>query len=404
MSDYKGIKRIAVNLYLKLHAPIVRLMNQKEEAIRSKVETIDQNISCQLQEYEKLAENVQNINRQLEGYGNLTENVRNINQQLEGYGNLIENVQNINQQLEGYRQLIENIRNINDQLKGYEDLIENVRNNNIRLENIDSTLDMHAVKISSVQKAVKQTKSFTASSENEHICKADTNEKKPENSYGGIDYFDFENHFRGSREQIKQNQQIYVKYFKQKKHVLDLGCGRGEFLELLKENGIAAVGVDLYEEFVELCISKQLQAIHGDAIVYLEQQEHVDGIFAGQLIEHLSLQQLIHLAETAYDKLDQGAYLILETPNPMSLAIYTNSFYMDPSHKKPVHPLTMKYLLEKAGFREIDLIFTESSRVPVKIPALEIEQAHNIESFNAAMQEVERTLYGSQDYAIIAKK
>ncbi len=153
-----------------------------------------------------------------------------------------------------------------------------------------------------------------------------------------------------------------------------------------------------------MCQQKKLQAVQEDAIAFLEQTEKADGIFAGQLIEHLPLEQLIRLTELAYEKLEPGAFLILETPNPMSLAIYTNSFYLDPSHNKPVHPLTMRYLLEKAGFLDITVIFTESSRLPVQIPKLDIAQAAGIAEFNDAMKEVERTLFGSQDYAIIAKK
>ncbi len=121
-------------------------------------------------------------------------------------------------------------------------------------------------------------------------------------------------------------------------------------------------------------------------------------------IEHLDLQQLIKLIELAYQKLTPGACLILETPNPMSLAIFTHSFYIDPSHNKPVHPLTIKYLLEKAGFHDIELIFPENSRLPVKIPELTIENSEQIYVFNDAMKEVEKTLFGSQDYAVIARK
>ena len=232
----------------------------------------------------------------------------------------------------------------------------------------------------------------------------DLKEKLTENTYAYIDYFEFENHFRGSREHIKQCQSQYVKYFENCNSVLDLGSGRGEFLELMKEQGISAIGVDLYEPFISLCREYGLQVEQADALEYLKQCESTDGIFASQLIEHLSIGKVIELCETAYQKMTPGAYMILETPNPMSLAVFTNSFYIDPSHVKPVHPLTLKYLAEKIGFQSVELLFTESSRMPVSIPQLKIADMRDAEAFNESMQRVSEMLFGSQDYALIARK
>ena len=94
----------------------------------------------------------------------------------------------------------------------------------------------------------------------------------------------------------------------------------------------------------------------------------------------------------------------METPNPTSLAIYTHAFYIDPSHKKPVHPLTLKYFVEKAGFRDVEILFTESSKLPIKIPKIKLNDSENEQEFNKAMKIIQDTLFGSQDYAIIAKK
>lgn len=426
---YKGIKKIAARFYIRLHAPMIRMFSREWERMCGRAANMERDLadlhSCKNKydalfrdirtDFELLAENVRNINRQLEGYQNLVENIRNTNMQLESYQDLVENVRNTNMQLESYQTLVENVRNSSALLERQQSLTEdirtdlesmaiNIRNNNRKLENLDSTVDMHGVKIARLQKnAAKYTEPLSAVQAGS-LGIHNGNKKKMEGSYDGIDYFDFENHFRGPREQVKQNQEIYLEYFTGRSHVIDLGCGRGEFLELLKENGIGACGVDLYQEFVDLCLEKQLAAVQGDAIEVLEQEKEADGIFAGQLVEHLSLQQIIRLVETAYKKMTKGSYLVLETPNPMSLSIYTNSFYMDPSHNRPVHPLTMKYLLEKAGFREVTIIFTKSSRPPFQIPKLQIEGAAGIEKFNQAMEKAEEMLFGSQDYAIAAKK
>jgi len=222
--------------------------------------------------------------------------------------------------------------------------------------------------------------------------------------YEVIDYGTFENHFRGSRELILERQKEYLPYFAGKKCVVDLGCGRGEFLELMKQNGIPAVGVDLYQPFVEECVSMGFDVRRQDAVEYLRNCDPVDGIFAAQLVEHLLIVQLLELCRLAYQKLKDGGCLILETPNPMSLSIFTHSFYIDPSHNKPVHPLTLQYYLQLAGFEKTEILYTENSKFPVRIPALTGDQVENLEAFNDSMKQVDNYLFGSMDYAIIATK
>lgn len=219
--------------------------------------------------------------------------------------------------------------------------------------------------------------------------------------YEEIDYWDFENYFRGDVSEIKQRQSIYLPYFENCKKVFDVGCGRGEFLELLNENGIGARGCDLFDEFVIYCQQRGLDVVRGDALESLSNVESVDGIFAGQIVEHLTLAQIIRLCKIAYNKLEKNSYLIMETPNPMSLSIFTNAFYIDPSHQKPVHPLLLKYLAEKAGFSQVEIVFSEVSKEGIEIPNL---PGDDNEEFNKAMEKVQNRLFGSQDYAIIAKK
>lgn len=281
-------------------------------------------------------------------------------------------------------------------------LEENIRNNNGILEQMSNRMDMQDVKIRSMaaRKSVDIENAAGVSEKQIAVLTTDNGE----NEYDCIDYFDFENHFRGSREAIKNVQRQYIEYFEGRDKVVDLGCGRGEFLELLKECHINAIGVECYTEFAEYCKMKGLNVVEEDALAYLKKQEYVGGIFAGQLIEHLKFNQIVELCELAYDKLVDGGYIIMETPNPMSLAIYTHAFYMDPSHNKPIHPLTMEYFMKKVGFKDVRILFTETSKYPTAIPELKSDGIENIEAFNQAMQEVSQTLFGSQDYAIIGRK
>ena len=238
------------------------------------------------------------------------------------------------------------------------------------------------------------------SSDKEKFASAD------EDVYTKINYFDFENHFRGSLTTIRQNQMRYIPYFQGKNHVLDLGCGRGEFLELLRENHIPATGIDLLAEFVDFCNLKDLSVTKGNGVDYLATLEDasLDGIFAGQVVEHLTTDELLLLCHHAYHKLSAGGTLILETPNPTTLAIYSNFFYVDPSHVKPVHPLTLRYFLQEAGFSSIEVIYTEESRDGRKIIPLEGDGIDNLDAFNESLQTLSDFIYGCQDYAIIAKK
>jgi len=231
-------------------------------------------------------------------------------------------------------------------------------------------------------------------------------QNEPSNSYEKINYANFESYFRGNEEDIKKAQSSYIPYFEGKQNVLDLGCGRGEFLQLLKENNISAIGVDSFGEFVQKCKSSGLEVIQGDAIDYIKQvaEKTLGGIFASQLVEHLSIQQLVELCNEAYKKLEDGGCIVLETPNPTCLSIYTNAFYIDPSHVKPVHPKLLEFLLREAGFKKIEVVYTESSKVGYRLPLLDMKEAVNISEFNDGINLLSDVIFGSQDYAIIATK
>lgn len=356
-----------------------------------------------IDEYEKNFQRYNKLIPKFESYEGLCENVRNLNAQLEGYEGLCENVRNLNAQLENYEGLCENVRNLNAMLDGFDKLVLNVRNLNSEISRINSDYDRMNYLVSKLNKpdsAVSAAKPDNAASA--QTAPSPAIPQSPETSsdeYSGIDYFRFENYFRGPREAVKQRQEIYLEYFRNCRSILDIGCGRGEFLELMRDNGLSAVGVDTYPDFAEYCCSLGLNAVCDDGIGYLSRLQSIDGIFVGQVVEHLTVDQIISLIETAYSKLSDGGVIIMETPNPQSLSIYVNAFYIDPSHVKPVHPETLKYLLKNAGFSNIETVFTESSKPEVVIPPLKNEN-----EFNQAMTTVQSMLFGSQDYAVIARK
>jgi len=233
-------------------------------------------------------------------------------------------------------------------------------------------------------------------------------EIKEVNLSENFDYLHFENRFRGSMKDIKERQKPYLPYFIGKQNVLDIGCGRGEFVELLLENSVSCLGIDLNRDMVEFCQDRGLPVQYGDAIEYLKSVEdnHLGGIFMGQVIEHMEFSQILQLVELAYKKLQHGSYLIMESPNPLSLSIYYQTFYVDPTHVKPVHPYTIKYLVEVYGFRESELVYSSPIHPSLWLPRLEAPEdvVRNINEFNEGIRRLNELVYGNLDYAIIAKK
>ncbi|HXH11561.1 MAG TPA: methyltransferase domain-containing protein [Alphaproteobacteria bacterium] len=223
-----------------------------------------------------------------------------------------------------------------------------------------------------------------------------------------FDYFGLEERFRGSEGDIKDRQRIYVEYFKGLDQVLDIGSGRGEFLELLMEAGIKAKGVDLDLDMVLYCQEKGLDVVREDAFVYLESlpDESLGGIFAAQVIEHLEPLRIVELVKLCQRKLRPGGPLIFETPNPACLMVFARSFYMDPSHIRPIHPETMKFVLESAGFEDLQLRFSAPVEAVMRIPPLAGSGADGLtlEEFNKGIERLNELLYGCQDYAVIGRK
>ncbi|MGN0666769.1 MAG: methyltransferase domain-containing protein [Huintestinicola sp.] len=358
--------------------------------------------------------------RELDGYTHqIEDNVSDLNSVSESYGNLLNEqsdaITRLSQELDkrstsyessfgeldGYtHQIGGNVADINKALSNYDNILSEYVNEDKK------TIQMLLAEIFKLKTEIKALKNGGV--RNAEAAPSQSEETAPSavpasDVYSAIEYFDFENHFRGSREHVKSVQKIYLPYFEGRKNVLDLGCGRGEFTELLRDNNVGVTGVDMYEPYVEYMRSLELPVVLDDAVAYLSRQESTDGIFMGQVVEHLSVDQIVTICNMAYEKLEEGSCLIMETPNPKSLAIFTECFYMDPSHQKPVHPFTLKYIAEKAGFTKVDILYTDSSRLPFSIPKIK-EDEPDFDKFNEAMQRVSELLYGSQDYAVIARK
>jgi SAM-dependent methyltransferase/predicted transcriptional regulator len=223
-----------------------------------------------------------------------------------------------------------------------------------------------------------------------------------------FDYVGFEERFRGSEEDIKGRLLPYVEYFRRVGSVLDIGCGRGEFLELLREAGLEGKGVDLDLDMVLLCREKGLDVVRADAFSYLESlpDESLHGIFSSQMIEHMDSGQIVHLVRLSHQKLRAYGVLVLETPNPRCLTVFAESFYMDLSHNRLVHPDAARFLLESTGFQNVELKFSAPVQPSMRVPPLSAGglPTEALEEFNRGVERLNELLYGFQDYAVIGRK
>ncbi len=223
------------------------------------------------------------------------------------------------------------------------------------------------------------------------------------------DYYRFEDLYR-REEEIRALQREYLPFFQGRKNVLDLGCGKGEFLELLRENGIEGYGVDLNEEMVRRCQEKGLRVFRADALEHLAglPDGSLGGLFAAHLVEHLPPRTLLELVQMAWAKLQPEAYLILETPNPLCLWALVNYFYLDMSHVKPIHPQALTFLLEMHGFREVEVRYLHPVPEGVRMVLLPEGGGGDWEEMAALLNtnfgRLNDLLYGYADYAVIARK
>lgn len=146
----------------------------------------------------------------------------------------------------------------------------------------------------------------------------------------------------------------YVVYFARCKRVLDVGCGEGQFLELLRAEGVDAAGIDVDQGMVARCHQKGLDVTKADLFEYLPQhQGEFDGIFCSNLIEHLSAQEAIRFTQLACGSLRAGGVFLVATPNPASLIVHLHEFWRDVTHVRLYAPHLLEFLLFQAGFREI---------------------------------------------------
>jgi SAM-dependent methyltransferase len=210
------------------------------------------------------------------------------------------------------------------------------------------------------------------------------------------DYFAFEAQMRGSTESVRERQRIYVDDLREAAPVLDVGCGRGELLAVLREAGVEARGIDADADMVAYARGEGLDVEQADAVAYLEGLEDgsLGGIFAGQVVEHLPPATLVRVLELAARKLRPGGVLVAETINPLSPLALRN-YYADLTHAQPLVPETLVLLARQAGFREVETRFLNEPADRLALPDDPVIAAN--------LGKLNDILFAPLDYAVIAR-
>lgn len=227
-------------------------------------------------------------------------------------------------------------------------------------------------------------------------------------------YLAFEERFRGTEEEVRERLRGYLETLEPARglgEVLDLGCGRGEALEVLAEAGLAARGVDASAEMVARCRERGLHAETGDLFDALaaEAAGSLGAVVSFHVIEHLPAPSLDRLARLAWRALAPGGVLILETPNPLSVVVAARSFWLDPTHRRPVHPEALELLVRLAGFDPVERRelrpFAQAERLPeIDLAPLPEDQRDLADKVNRLRDALDELLFGYQDYAVVARK
>jgi ubiquinone/menaquinone biosynthesis C-methylase UbiE len=215
-------------------------------------------------------------------------------------------------------------------------------------------------------------------------------------------YLFFEDQFRGTRPEIKKRLEIYLPLIEEcgagseDQPMLDIGCGRGEWLELMSDSKHTITGVDLNRTLVQQCIERGMNVVENDAVAYLQSlpENSMGAITAFHLIEHLPLNTLLNFLNETLRALRRGGIVIFETPNPENVLVGSCNFYFDPTHRNPLPPQMIQFLLESRGFYRVTIQKLHPYPEEEKIPD---DGSEVVKRFN-------QRFYGPQDYAVIGYK
>jgi SAM-dependent methyltransferase len=219
-----------------------------------------------------------------------------------------------------------------------------------------------------------------------------------------FDYVAFERRFRGdSDEVLKAQSDRYFERLATHPPVIDVGCGRGELAALLTQHDVEVVGVEPDLGMAAEARSRGVDVRTTDGASFLEScgSSSLGAIFSSHVAEHMPFDELLHLVHLSVEKLKPGGIFLAETPNPAALIVLGNSFILDPTHLRPIHPALFAFVCETAGFRDVRLEFYSPATDYHIRP---IDAGHEFSELNSDLERLNDVLFGPQEYAVIATK
>ncbi len=282
-----------------------------------------------------------------------------------------------------------------------EDLLSSAGNKIETLDSVTKGLESIVGLIGSSERSAKET------SQSKNLDSPDFN------------YLILENRFRGSEENIRSKLSPYADlvgsyHISQgsSNKVLEVGCGRGEFLELLQGQNIPCLGVEMDTGMYALAKDKKLEVTLDDIVSYLKTSanDSILGLTAFQVVEHMKYPYLLEFLSESFAKIQKGGFILLETINTSSLIPLMQNYFRDPTHTAPLHPDTLCFLIEQAGFKVKQI--HKSSHYPKEaiiqdipaVPELPFRYQELSRQLNSRIEVLNRLLFDSQDYAVEAIK
>ena len=424
-------------LYKKIDDSFNALDNRQNDIVKS-LETLTKDNIFFKQKQEEIEKFVQSTFSDIDNRQNsLIENIESANREMKNLDkrqndiikNVSEQIKNIDNRQNDIVKSFETLSNTNKFLKQKQKEIEkfvqstfsNVDNRqNSLVENLGimndkiSMLFGHAEKIKDLHSLYEQIAKQNKDVKNiisEFVNSTDKNsasniKNKLKNIVDDSLYVDYEKAFRGSENIIRERLSYYIDKLKNVKttagkYILDVGCGRGEFVSLLIENKFHAKGIDTNSVAVQHAVKNKLPVKKGDLFNVLEKckDNSLPVISAFHVIEHLRYNDLLWFFRIAKKKLQPNGKLLLETPNMLSLFVAACDFYKDPTHIRPLHPATLQFHLREIGFSKVEIDFLH--------PFPESEQLkilRNSTASNNNFIKLNNLIFGARDCAIIAKK
>jgi len=225
-----------------------------------------------------------------------------------------------------------------------------------------------------------------------------------------FDYSAFEDHFRGDPMEIRQKLAVYLPFVRminidESHPVLDIGCGRGEWLSLLRDNGIPSLGVEMNENFVASCKKAGLQVEAMDLFEYFKSfpDKRFSLITGFHVIEHFSPEKQVELLEILFDRMVPDGILLLETPNPENSTVGACNFYIDPTHRKPLPPPLLEFFALQAGFTVSRIVRLNRDSLGITLPFMP-ENLEHAKYYNRLYELLLSRVFQAPDYALIAFK